>query len=81
MTIGDSQASAEDSDHVDFVPPVLPALAVLAIIHERADFTVCISGLAAWHGVDEHARGFADKDSERRTTSTAGTITIILHMD
>jgi hypothetical protein len=36
MTIGDTQASAEDSDNVDFVPPVLPALAVPAIIHERA---------------------------------------------
>jgi hypothetical protein len=43
MTIGDSQASAEDSDHVDFVPPVLPALAVPAIIHERADFAVYTS--------------------------------------
>jgi hypothetical protein len=33
-------ASAEDSDNVDFVPPVLPALAVPAIIRERADFAV-----------------------------------------
>jgi hypothetical protein len=39
----DTQASAEDSDNVDFVPPVLPALAVPAIIHERADFAVCTS--------------------------------------
>jgi hypothetical protein len=40
-TVGDTQASAEDSDNVDFVPPVLPARAVPAIIHERADFAVC----------------------------------------
>jgi hypothetical protein len=43
MTICDTQASAEDSDNVDFVPPVLPTLAVPAIIHERADFAVYTS--------------------------------------
>ena len=44
----------EDSDNVNFVPPVLPALAVPAIIHERADFAVYTSftGEEALHVYD-----------------------------
>jgi hypothetical protein len=69
-TVGDTQESAEDSDNVDFVPPVLPALAVPVIINERADFAVCtaFTGEEAVHvydvtltGVDEYTSGFADK--------------------
>jgi hypothetical protein len=59
MTVGDTQASAEDSDHVDFFPPVLSALAVPAIIHERADFTVYTSftGEGALHVYDVTVTG------------------------
>ena len=59
MTISDTQASAEDSDNVDFVPPVLPALAVPAIIHERADFAVYTSftGEEALHVYDVTVTG------------------------
>ena len=59
MTIGDTQASAEDSDNVDFVPPVLPALAVPAIIRERADFAVYTSfmGEEALHVYDVTVTG------------------------
>jgi hypothetical protein len=59
MTIGDTQASAEDCDNVAFVPPVLPALAVPAIIHERADFAVYTSftGEEALHVYDVTVTG------------------------
>jgi hypothetical protein len=59
MTIGDTQASAEESDDIDFVPPVLPALVVPAIIHESADFTVYTSftGEEALHVYDVTVTG------------------------
>ena len=59
MTIGDTQASVEDCENIDFVPPVLPALAVPAIIHERADFAVYTSftGEEALHVYDVTVTG------------------------